>query len=202
MRKSQTESEEYAEGAHRDGGFLMHHLPCVMQVKVQFFLTPLHSRRMGNIGFIRKSHLWTGLPDSLPPEQLERDRFVVTASAGDAVLWTNRTLHFVEGNDSGYDRMSVILTYSPIWSRPFDYVAAPEHVLEQFGPLQRLLVGADGREFCRAKYYNPPSDYYRRYISSLTEALGPLSDCFEPAGSLYNFAPGSPTPRLEVIPVT
>jgi len=199
VREAQTGSCDLAEGVHQDGGFLMHHLPCVTQVKAQFFLTPLKERGMGNLGFIRGSHRWAGPPDDLPLEQVEKNRVVTTPDAGDVVIWTNRTLHFVEQNDSDRDRISVILTYSPVWARPFDYVQVSAESASHLTPLQRLLVGDDGEGFYRAKYYNPALNYLARYQTLLTEAVGPLSHCFDAAKLLYNFSPGSSIPKRESI---
>jgi ectoine hydroxylase-related dioxygenase (phytanoyl-CoA dioxygenase family) len=184
----------FDEAPHRDGGYLMHHLPVVLQVKAQFFLTDLPQRRMGNLGFIPGSHTWSGIegPGTEAPSVV-----VTSPKAGDVVLWTNRTFHCVEPNASDVDRVSVILTYSYAWAKPFDHDQADLSAASLSAtPLQRLLLGVADVDFYRAMHYNPDHRHFRARVEALESALGPLDGIYDVDAQVYDFERGTVVPGV------
>lgn len=149
---------------------------------VQFFLTPLDSREMGNFTCVPGSHVqrfpWPadnaehsqirvgqplggGIPDDV--------RVQVIAQPGDAVLFLHSLWHGVSDNESGTDRRSIIYSYARSFVRPYDYEQVPKTVLDSGTERQRRLFGDLG-----GWSFRPGCHYH--YSDGIRQTLGGALD--------------------------
>lgn len=149
---------------HVDGGACMEsvipevaHFP--LQVKVQIFLTDVINEDSGNFVLVPGSHK-NKFPfyDKNSLLSMKRNSVQLVAKRGDIAIFTNNLWHSAAVNNSQNDRKSIILGYSQMFLRSFDYVQADEKTLNRATARQKLLLGDIGYIQPQAKYY-PPSDF-------------------------------------------
>lgn len=149
------------EDWHRDGGPQMSHTTHPHIVKVQFFLTDVTASAAvasANLVIARGSHRWRQTPTA---DRLDQAADVITAKAGDAIVWTGSAWHKVLPN-AAQDRVSVILGFSPRWMRPYDYDAVDEGFDLRATELERLLMARPSLE--RGSHYYPGDTRLREAV--------------------------------------
>jgi len=167
-----------AEVWHRDGGPAMLHVSEAISVKVQFFLNDLSDEDSGNLVIAPGSHRWDIRKGIAGHNALESKARVLTVKAGDVVVWYGHTYHRVQHNQSNSDRVSVILGYALLWTRPYDYDRADESFLRVATPLQSLMVSGAQSNFTRGQYYYPHDTEKR--LALLEERVGPITGSLVP----------------------
>jgi hypothetical protein len=152
------------EGWHHDGYPALPGTSDILQIKVQFFLTPVLD---GKSGALLLSSRWPSTGDD------HEDRAIaITAGSGDAIVWAGNLRHAVAPNLGTMDRVSVILGYAVLPLRPYDYDEADEGFLRGATPVQKLLVSGHIKRFFRGCYYKPGDESFRREILDQATARG------------------------------
>jgi hypothetical protein len=145
------------EGWHHDGSPALPPGVDILQIKVQFFLSPV---RDGTSGTLLLSSNWPAGAD----ERKNGDSIPILANPGDAIVWAGNLRHAVAANFGTTDRVSVILGYARLPLRPYDYDEADESFMQSATAVQKLLVSANLRRFYRGCYYKPGDESFRRQI--------------------------------------
>ena len=116
-----------------------------LNLKCAYYLTDLDSPADGGTLFVPGSHRLReplDVPEGADPEGAVQP----TLSAGDCVLFENRTWHAGGANVGDRTRKAVMFGYSYVWVQPSDYDEQPpettERVEERYGDIGRQLIGA------------------------------------------------------------
>jgi len=132
-------------GWHRDianmPGDLGHAAIPRLMIKAAFYLTDVADTNCGATLFLPGSnHLKTEL--SIPSGKVDPEGTVEPPlSAGDCVLFENRTWHAVGANLGETTRKSLMFAYGYRWLKAVDYVTQPKEVVEKLDEIGKFLVG-------------------------------------------------------------
>ena len=112
-----------------------------MYAKIGYFLTDLSAPDSGNLRVIPGSHLRAQKPE--PDESGEpKGAIQVLLSAGDAVLFENRTWHAVGPNYAGRARKNIYMGYCHRYLKAIDFQAQSDELMQCASPIQKQLLGA------------------------------------------------------------
>ncbi len=169
-------------GWHRDFGQAQKSLgdPAVprLDIKCAYYLTDLQSPSDGGTLFVPGSHRLRE-PLAIPPNGDPEGAVQPTLSAGDCVLFENRTWHAGGANVGSRTRKAVMFGYSYVWVKPTDFDTQPleteQRVAEHYGDIGRQLIGAlpepEAFDFMYdsepirnwADTHNIPDDYHAKF---------------------------------------
>ena len=174
IRPPHPENKGLAHALHPDGGQAMQRIrvdknSLPLQIKIQYFLTPLAAPEHGN---------FTVVPGSqhrpFPTAQLgnaesshNAEAVQLCVEAGDAAVFPHALWHGAASNRSSYARKTLIYCYSHHCFRAYDYREVSPELLERCTSRQRRLLGDIG-EWQPGSYFYSPSDQ-EELMTGLTE---------------------------------
>ena len=164
IRPPNPENKGLAHALHPDGGQAMQHIrvdnnSLPLQIKIQYFLTPLAAPERGNFTIVPGSH-----HRSFPAAQLgnaenphNAEAVQLCVEAGDAAVFPHALWHGAASNRSNYARKTLIYCYNHHCFRAYDYREVSPKLLERCTPRQRRLLGDIG-EWQPGSYFYSPAD--------------------------------------------
>ena len=173
IRPPNPESKGFSHALHPDGGQAMQRIrvekdSLPLQVKIQYFLTPLAAPEYGNFTIVPGSHNRpfpaAQLGNAESPHNAEAVQLCV--EAGDAAVFPHALWHGAASNRSGYVRKTLIYCYNHHCFRAYDYKEASPELLERCTPRQRRLLGDIGEWQPGSYFYSPPDQ--EEVITGLT----------------------------------
>ena len=134
---------------HPDGGEALEQIRLTetslpLQVKIQYFLTPLPETNMGNFMVFPGSHLRPWPEERLPAGPETPGGVSLCVAAGDAVIFPHALWHGPGPNLSDQVRKTLIYRYSQLFMQPWDFDKATPELLARCTPRQRRLLGDVG----------------------------------------------------------
>ena len=116
-----------------------------LDIKCAYYLTDIESDSDGGTLFVPGSHRLRE-PLEIPSDGDPEGAVQPTISAGDCVLFENRTWHAGGANVGNRTRKAVMLGYSYVWVKPSDFDEQPpeieQRVDDRYGDIGRQLIGA------------------------------------------------------------
>lgn len=164
IRPPNPKNKGFAHALHPDGGQAMQRIrvdndSLPLQIKIQYFLTPLATPESGNFTVVPGSHHRpfpaAQLGNAESPHNTEAVQLCV--EAGDAAVFPHALWHGAASNRSSYARKTLIYCYNHHCFRAYDYKAASPELLERCTPRQRRLLGDIG-EWQPGSYFYSPAD--------------------------------------------
>lgn len=164
IRSPNPESKGFSHALHPDGGQAMQRIrvdkdSLPLQIKIQYFLTPLAAPEHGNFTIVPGSHHRTfptaQLGNAESPHNAEALQLCV--EAGDAAVFPHALWHGAASNRSNYPRKTLIYCYNHHCFRAYDYKEPSPELLGRCTPRQRRLLGDVG-EWQPGSYFYSPSD--------------------------------------------
>lgn len=131
-------------GWHSDGGVPtigVNGVRAFGSLKVAYFLRPLPTKNMGNLMLTPGSHRVAGAPEFSEGERDPVGAEVITAEAGDAVIFQQGVWHASAPNLTDQPRTALYYGYSYRILRPVDYQRMPDELLAVCSPVERQLLG-------------------------------------------------------------
>ncbi len=145
-------------GWHSDGGVPtigVNGVRAFGSLKVAYFLRPLPYENMGNLMLTPGSHRVAGAPAFAEGERDPVGAEVITAEAGDAVIFQQGVWHASAPNLTENPRTALYYGYSYRILRPVDYQRMPDSVLAECSSVERQLLG---ETVTHQGYYVPKDD--------------------------------------------
>ena len=164
IRAPNPENKGLAHALHPDGGQAMQRIrvdesSLPLQIKIQYFLTPLTASEHGNFTIVPGSHRRPFPADQLgnaeSPHNAEAVQLCV--DAGDAAVFPHALWHGAASNRSDYARKTLIYCYNHHCLRAYDYREPSPELLERCTPRQRRLLGDIG-DWQPGSYFYSPAD--------------------------------------------
>ena len=164
IRPPNPDNKGLAHALHPDGGQAMQRIrvdsnSLPLQIKIQYFLTPLTTPEHGNFTIVPGSHHRpfpaAQLGNAENPHNAEAVQLCV--EAGDAVVFPHALWHGASSNRSDYARKTLIYCYNHHCFRAYDYKEPSPKLLERCTPRQRRLLGDIG-EWQPGSYFYSPAD--------------------------------------------
>ena len=164
IRPPNPENKGLAHALHPDGGQAMQRIrvdnnSLPLQIKIQYFLTPLATPEHGNFTIVPGSHHRpfpaAQLGNAESPHNTEAVQLCV--EAGDAAVFPHALWHGASSNRSNYVRKTLIYCYNHHCFRAYDYKEPSPELLERCTPRQRRLLGDIG-EWQPGSYFYSPAD--------------------------------------------
>ena len=164
IRVPNPEDTGFSHALHPDGGQAMQRIrvdknSLPLQIKIQYFLTPLAAPEHGNFTIVPGSHYRpfpaAQLGNAESPHNAEALQLCV--EAGDAAVFPHALWHGAASNRSNYPRKTLIYCYNHHCFRAYDYKEPSPELLERCTPRQRRLLGDVG-EWQPGSYFYSPSD--------------------------------------------
>ena len=164
IRPPNPEGKGLARALHPDGGQAMQRIrvnnnSLPLQIKIQYFLTPLAAPERGNFTIVPGSHYRpfpaAQLGNAESPHNIEAVQLCV--EAGDAAVFPHALWHGAASNRSSHARKTLIYCYNHHCFRAYDYKEASPELLERCIPRQRRLLGDIG-EWQPGSYFYSPAD--------------------------------------------
>ena len=164
IRPPNPENKGLAHALHPDGGQAMQRIrvdnnSLPLQIKIQYFLTPLATPEHGNFTIVPGSHHRpfpaAQLGNAESPHNAEAVQLCV--EAGDAAVFPHALWHGASSNRSDYARKTLIYCYNHHCFRAYDYKEVSPELLERCTPRQRRLLGDIG-EWQPGSYFYSPAD--------------------------------------------
>ena len=164
IRVPNPESKGLSHALHPDGGQAMQRIrvdknSLPLQIKIQYFLTPLATPEHGNFTVVPGSHHRpfpaAQLGNAENPHNAEAVQLCV--EAGDAAVFPHALWHGAASNRSNYARKTLIYCYNHHCFRAYDYKVPSPELLERCTPRQRRLLGDIG-EWQPGSYFYSPAD--------------------------------------------
>ena len=164
IRPPSPENKGLAHALHPDGGQAMQRIrvdsdSLPLQIKIQYFLTPLTVPEHGNFTIVPGSHHRpfpaAQLGNAESPHNTEAVQLCV--EAGDAAVFPHALWHGAASNRSSYARKTLIYCYNHHCFRAYDYKESSPELLERCTPRQRRLLGDIG-EWQPGSYFYSPAD--------------------------------------------
>ncbi len=146
---------------HPDGGEALEQIRVTesslpLQIKIQYFLTPLPEPNMGNFIVFPGSHLRPWPEERLPAGTDTPGGVPLCVEAGDAVIFPHALWHGPGPNLSDQIRKTLIYRYSQLFMQPWDFDQATPELLARCTPRQRRLLGDVG-DWRPGTYYRNPN---------------------------------------------
>ncbi|MET0147497.1 MAG: phytanoyl-CoA dioxygenase family protein [Ilumatobacteraceae bacterium] len=130
---------------HRDGPAPQFPRVDCYSAKVCFVLSDMSEAGRGNTRLVPGSHVRAGFrPDLGDPASDVDGAIEVTASPGDAFLFSQNLWHAAAPNRSAVERRLIFIGYSAFWARPVDRDGPLTSLLAGAGEIRRQLVGDIG----------------------------------------------------------
>lgn len=164
VRSPNPDGKGLSHALHPDGGQAMQRIrvdenSLPLQIKIQYFLTPLAAPEHGNFTIVPGSHYrpfpTAQLGNAESPHNAEALQLCV--EAGDAAVFPHALWHGAASNRSNYPRKTLIYCYNHHCFRAYDYKEPSLELLERCTPRQRRLLGDIG-EWHPGSYFYSPSD--------------------------------------------
>lgn len=164
VRSPNPDGKGLSHALHPDGGQAMQRIrvdenSLPLQIKIQYFLTPLAAPEHGNFTIVPGSHYrpfpTAQLGNAESPHNAEALQLCV--EAGDAAVFPHALWHGAASNRSNYPRKTLIYCYNHHCFRAYDYKEPSLELLERCTPRQRRLLGDIG-EWQPGSYFYSPSD--------------------------------------------
>lgn len=164
IRSPNPENKGLSHALHPDGGQAMQRIrvdknSLPLQIKIQYFLTPLAGPEHGNFTIVPGSHHRpfpaAQLGNAESPHNVEAVQLCV--EAGDAAVFPHALWHGAASNRSSYGRKTLIYCYNHHCFRAYDYKEPSPELLNRCTPRQRRLLGDIG-EWQPGSYFYSPSD--------------------------------------------
>ena len=164
IRPPNPENKGLAHALHPDGGQAMQRIrvdnsSLPLQIKIQYFLTPLATPEHGNFTIVPGSHHRpfpaAQLGNAESPHNTEAVQLCV--EAGDAAVFPHALWHGAASNRSSDARKTLIFCYNHHCFRAYDYKEPSPELLERCTPRQRRLLGDIG-EWQPGSYFYSPAD--------------------------------------------
>ena len=164
IRPPNPENKGLAHALHPDGGQAMQRIrvdnnSLPLQIKIQYFLTPLATPEHGNFTIVPGSHHRpfpaAQLGNAESPHNAEAVQLCV--EAGDAAVFPHALWHGASSNRSDYARKTLIYCYNHHCFRAYDYKEVSPELLKRCTPRQRRLLGDIG-EWQPGSYFYSPAD--------------------------------------------
>ena len=164
IRPPNPDNKGLAHALHPDGGQAMQRIrvnsnSLPLQIKIQYFLTPLTAPEHGNFTIVPGSHHRpfpaAQLGNAESPHNAEAVQLCV--EAGDAAVFPHALWHGASNNRSDYARKTLIYCYNHHCFRAYDYKEVSPELLERCTPRQRRLLGDIG-EWQPGSYFYSPAD--------------------------------------------
>ena len=163
IRPSNPENKGLAHALHPDGGQAMQRIrvdesSLPLQIKIQYFLTPLAAAEYGNFTIVPGSHRRPFPADQLGNAESRHNTEAVQlcVNAGDAVVFPHALWHGAASNRSIHARKTLIYCYNHHCFRAYDYREPSPELLERCTPRQRRLLGDIGEWQPGSYFYSPP----------------------------------------------
>ena len=162
IRPPNPDNTGLAHALHPDGGQAMQRIrvdsnSLPLQIKIQYFLTPLTTPERGNFTIVPGSHHRpfpaAQLGNAESPHNAEAVQLCV--EAGDAVVFPHALWHGASSNRSDYARKTLIYCYNHHCFRAYDYKEASSELLGRCTPRQRRLLGDIGGWQPGSYFYSP-----------------------------------------------
>ena len=164
IRPPNPKNKGLAHALHPDGGQAMQRIrvdngSLPLQIKIQYFLTPLATPEQGNFTIVPGSHYRpfpaAQLGNAESPHNTEAVQLCV--EAGDAAVFPHALWHGAASNRSSHARKTLIYCYNHHCFRAYDYKEPSPELLERCTPRQRRLLGDIG-EWQPGSYFYSPAD--------------------------------------------
>lgn len=164
IRSPNPENKGLSHALHPDGGQAMQRIrvdknSLPLQIKIQYFLTPLAAPEHGNFTIVPGSHRRpfpaAQLGNAESPYNAEAVQLCV--EAGDAAVFPHALWHGAASNKSSYARKTLIYCYNHHCFRAYDYKEPSPKLLNRCTTRQRRLLGDIG-EWQPGSYFYSPSD--------------------------------------------
>ncbi len=164
IRPPNPDCKGFSHALHPDGGQAMQRIrvdknSLPLQIKIQYFLTPLAASNHGNFTIVPGSHHCpfpiAQLGNAENPHNAEAVQLCV--KAGDAAVFPHALWHGAATNRSNSARKTLIYCYNHHCFRAYDYREASPDLLARCTPRQRRLIGDIG-EWQPGSYFYSPSD--------------------------------------------
>ena len=162
IRSPNPEVKGLSHALHPDGGQAMQRIrveesSLPLQIKVQYFLTPLTVPDHGNFTIVPGSHHCpfptAQLGNAESPHNAKALQLCV--EAGDAAVFPHALWHGAASNRSSYPRKTLIYCYNHHCFRPYDYKQPSPELLVRCTPRQRRLLGDVGKWQPGSYFYSP-----------------------------------------------
>ena len=162
IRPPNPEGKGLAHALHPDGGQAMQRMrvdnnSLPLQIKIQYFLTPLAAPERGSFTIVPGSHHrpfpTTQLGNAESPHNTEAVQLRV--EAGDAAVFPHALWHGAASNRLSHARKTLIYCYNRHCFRACDYKEVSPELLERCTPRQRRLLGDIGEWQPGSYFYSP-----------------------------------------------
>lgn len=137
-----------------------------LQIKVGYWLTDLHSPKMGNFVYLPGSHRQQYF-EGYDTHESHEDEVILQVPAGSMTIMHGSIWHRVEPNESDITRKNLFLAYCPSWITNADRLTSDPAWLETLNREQQIIMRSYEHAYANAK---PPAEHFPLFLDRETGA--------------------------------
>lgn len=135
-----------------------------LQIKVGYWLTDLHSPKMGNFVYLPGSHRQQYF-EGYDTHESHEDEVILQVPAGSMTIMHGSIWHRVEPNESDITRKNLFLAYCPSWITNADRLTSDPAWLETLNREQQIIMRSYEHAYANAK---PPAEHFPLFLDRET----------------------------------